>query len=361
MNNCADYFELISAHVDGELSQSDKQRLEEHLSMCAGCASILRMLRGISLSVEESCVPAPESLSVSVMQRIRSGDTQRIDSNVKKFKLVNVILTRYLPIAACLVFLLLTVPRLFGSGGIFSKSGSTSAQKADTMPRADGGAADAATGSDNFFENDTIIGSESSAEVSGPLEQAARPITIPAGDASDAAESGAAYEAPATGAVESNEAASDAAAPEDTMAVPELDALQGDSPGGSSPDDDSGIFIDEQEPPSSLLEPGSSDDDASDETVDTDEDSYTNADSRNQESSPGAYFEGIYAIIMITGKMPDTLRQYDPIDSSFGGERYYEIPRDAAEALIGEISSRDDVLINTADESGTYARVYYTP
>ena len=73
------------------------------------------------------------------------------------------------------------------------------------------------------------------------------------------------------------------------------------------------------------------------------------------------YFDGIFAIIMITGEMPAALGIYMPENTADSGDSFYEIPRAAARALIDEISGLDGVLINIADEAGTKAWVYYTP
>ena len=110
MNNCEEFLEMISAYVDSELSASDKQRLEDHLIDCENCSAILSFYREISTSIEESSVPAPETLRTSVMERIQGDGTSGTDARKRRQKLVRTALTRYIPIAACLAIALLILP-----------------------------------------------------------------------------------------------------------------------------------------------------------------------------------------------------------------------------------------------------------
>ena len=84
-------------------------------------------------------------------------------------------------------------------------------------------------------------------------------------------------------------------------------------------------------------------------------------DAEDEADADDAYFEGIYAIIMISGRLPDILNAYRPEATAHSGAASFEIPRAAAQALIDEISGADGVAINFFDERGTYALVYYTP
>ena len=127
MSNCVEYPEMISAYIDGELSDADKLRLEAHLIDCEHCSSLLEIYRGISSAINDSLEPAPQSLSEGVMQRIAGVDAAQIASNTKKFKIVGMLMTKVLPAAACLAFLLLTVPRLFGISKQLSASQNDSA------------------------------------------------------------------------------------------------------------------------------------------------------------------------------------------------------------------------------------------
>ena len=42
--NCDEMVELISAHIDGELSPAEQQVLEQHLNQCPQCSSLQQRL-----------------------------------------------------------------------------------------------------------------------------------------------------------------------------------------------------------------------------------------------------------------------------------------------------------------------------
>lgn len=118
MKHCNEYAQL-SAYADGELCQDGKRLVEEHTSECDSCAALLEINREISASVSRSSVPVPEALRLGVMNSIKAGRavggtaslTENTGANSEKSKKKHgwkgLILTRYAPIAACLVVMLL--------------------------------------------------------------------------------------------------------------------------------------------------------------------------------------------------------------------------------------------------------------
>jgi len=110
MNICHDNLEIISAYVDGELPENEKQLLEEHLAACEACSAVLEFYREISIAAEESAVTPPSSLVSSVMDKIRSDDTVSGTTSVKRPISLRLVLTRYAPVAACLAVILLALP-----------------------------------------------------------------------------------------------------------------------------------------------------------------------------------------------------------------------------------------------------------
>jgi len=185
VDNCNEYMELISAYADGELPEPDKQKVEEHLLACPDCSSILQAYREISLAVEESCVPAPEALCAGVMERVKSDSTTQIAKNMKKFKTVNIILTRYIPLAACLVFLLLTVPRLIGIGRYNSSTNSGGAELSSYdsgMQSAPSGAPELGGGAfaENAMDEDSgVYAEEANRASAGAAPEAPAPAAAP--------------------------------------------------------------------------------------------------------------------------------------------------------------------------------------
>jgi len=105
--NCIGLADLLCAYADGELTDSNKHLVEDHLAICENCSAILKVYREISDSVSDTNAPAPEALRIGVMNRIQSEDTPRATNTNKLRRRYQIILTRYAPIAACLVVMLL--------------------------------------------------------------------------------------------------------------------------------------------------------------------------------------------------------------------------------------------------------------
>jgi len=103
VKNCQGIADFLCAYADGELPEANKQIVEDHLSICDNCSSILEIYREISVSVSETNVSAPEALRIGVMNRIQSENIPREFDNNKQRKQYKYILTRFAPIAACLV------------------------------------------------------------------------------------------------------------------------------------------------------------------------------------------------------------------------------------------------------------------
>lgn len=70
--NCDKYLELLSARLDGELTESEERELEAHLESCPACRAAgaqLAALRSAFSELEE--LPAPEEFTRDVMDRVR--------------------------------------------------------------------------------------------------------------------------------------------------------------------------------------------------------------------------------------------------------------------------------------------------
>jgi hypothetical protein len=107
MKNCESYIELLSVFADGELvDENDKKSLEAHLLSCDECSALLKLYSEITLTTAETKVDVPDALCIGVMNTIKNEELYKPNTKKTKTK-VNMILTRYLPIAACLVVLVL--------------------------------------------------------------------------------------------------------------------------------------------------------------------------------------------------------------------------------------------------------------
>ena len=323
MDNCTEYQELISAYADGELSGHDKMRVEAHLRLCAHCSSALETYRVISAAVNESCAPAPDSLRAGVMEQLASADTPRTAADMKNYKLVKTILTRYAPVAACLALLLLTVPRFFGSGGPFNEP--------------------------NF---------DAAPMMSAPMPVAApaAPAPMPAGEADYGDSFDYAVEAEFEISVMDDGWSSSADMPP-ASSVPEESATPTEPPdrpdqsvmaGGGADYNESanGNRTPPAEPAASPADPA---------------DAGAGAGYPAAEVETGGYLSGVYAIIEIIGELPEFLKEYGEEFAAHAGDMPFEMPRAEAEALIREIDGNEGVKVEIADENGAYVWIYYTP
>lgn len=70
--NCGNYLELLSARMDGALSESEERELEAHLETCPACRAAAAQLAALQSSFAElEDVPAPEDFTRNVMDRVR--------------------------------------------------------------------------------------------------------------------------------------------------------------------------------------------------------------------------------------------------------------------------------------------------
>ena len=319
MNNCTEYLALISAYVDGELSESDELLLSGHLDKCAYCSSALKAYRGISTTICEECVPAPPSLCPNVMEKIANVDTDKVAANLKTYNTVNKVMTRYLPMAACLAFLILTAVLLPGIIGNRNKS-ANDYEVSMQMAVPDRGNEEADMESESATDFDTAPRESNFAQGAGGYS----PMS-PNADPADISE---------------------------------------DHDGYNSNKSDDRTFTQPMPDESMQNEPAPGEPLSNDESADIPGDDFAPIEN---DAPPSSYeieeeYIGLYAIIIVSGEMPEILKKYDPVYPAVGGQMHYEIPRDAAEILIEEIKGQGGASIEYYDiESGAYALVYYTP
>ena len=86
MGPCDEILELISAALDGALSDGEQTALDEHLSHCPACAALFAELTGIrdaAGALEE--VSAPDGFAERVMERIAAEPAQERPDSVTPF------------------------------------------------------------------------------------------------------------------------------------------------------------------------------------------------------------------------------------------------------------------------------------
>ena len=69
--NCEQMTLLMSAWLDGELSEAEEKQMKEHLEQCAECRALMEQLQALHTSFSDlEEIPAPEGFADSVMERI---------------------------------------------------------------------------------------------------------------------------------------------------------------------------------------------------------------------------------------------------------------------------------------------------
>jgi len=101
--NCIGIAELLCAYSDGELEDSKRHIVEDHLLICDNCSAILKVYGEISTAIDDTNVEAPEALRLGVMNRVKSEETHFKIEESKERKNYRFALTRFAPIAACLL------------------------------------------------------------------------------------------------------------------------------------------------------------------------------------------------------------------------------------------------------------------
>jgi len=70
--------ELIPAYLDGDLTGEEKQRLEEHLAVCAQCGDELTALEEVGLLLSEAPLFSPQpGFTARVMARLAQREARR--------------------------------------------------------------------------------------------------------------------------------------------------------------------------------------------------------------------------------------------------------------------------------------------
>ncbi len=71
--NCEQMTALLSAYVDGELTEQEEMQVQEHLAQCADCRALLEQLQALHTSFSDlEEIPAPEGFAQGVMSRIKA-------------------------------------------------------------------------------------------------------------------------------------------------------------------------------------------------------------------------------------------------------------------------------------------------
>ena len=72
LNSCEHYLELMSAFMDGELDETHREELSEHINTCDDCFNASLAYKSINEAISDGEVSPPEDLCALVMEGIRS-------------------------------------------------------------------------------------------------------------------------------------------------------------------------------------------------------------------------------------------------------------------------------------------------
>ncbi|MCL2153891.1 MAG: zf-HC2 domain-containing protein [Oscillospiraceae bacterium] len=372
MNSCVEFSELISAYTDGELSDFDRHRVDDHLKVCESCSALIELYREISISVNESCVSAPESLLTGVMEKVATCDNDSTIIIPPKRKPTRIILLRYIPVAACLAIMLLTLPWVmntlrrpaFNSMAPSAESGESQLLGIDKQFafRDNADMEDAVTAYGDISGG--ITGSSSAPEA----DQAEEMLPAPEMSPQSPTQPPYATIAPSLRDFGSNSKASEDANkypsgnPNDDDAADIGDAGDFESTPMEIPPPSPSILIEQNETPETVsgyeantpLPPDSLNDAVVDEAE-------TDMTSLDTPSLPDILYDA-YAIITITGKLPRLLEAYEPMPAEAwsGWKTYYMIPQAAMKDLIKEAESISEVSIEYNNMEGEYSVVLHS-
>jgi len=137
VENCEYFEELISAAVDGELTDREEDALHAHLEMCESCRAYYEALRAISAAAQEDLTPPPVDFTARVMARVRAGSKKKKQGKLLRFPV------RSLALAAAAAIVLWAGFRV---APVFAPKGGTGASTpmmaASQVERAAGAASD---------------------------------------------------------------------------------------------------------------------------------------------------------------------------------------------------------------------------
>ena len=301
MKNCVGVADFLCAYADNELPESHRQIVEDHISICENCSAILDIYREISVSVSETNVPVPEALRVGVMNRIQNERIpQEIDNNRQR-RQYKYILTRFAPIAACLV-VGLVVWQFWGTLWGTNNEGMRIQSNAPPAPAA------------------------------APAPEAAMPAPAAPADAAPEAMWDS-LEAPAAEAEVQMDAASAYG-----LDIDDDESESVPAPGGRVP------------------QTGGS--------ADWLQQLYDNIDGFGPlDSADERLFRDAYAVIALTGDLPVILAEYEPSPDwqygRFGWEMLYVIPIPKVADLLEEVDGHEylEVVFNNTNNAGNFALV----
>jgi anti-sigma factor RsiW len=105
--DCGEYLRQISKHIDGELSEEDRKRVETHMSECSECSAFFQRMTSVNNAI--SSAPLAYNRR-ALIQKVKDRLDQRTAPDKQRLSLWEA-----LPIYALLLILALGLGNLAGS------------------------------------------------------------------------------------------------------------------------------------------------------------------------------------------------------------------------------------------------------
>ena len=88
--NCDTALELLSAMLDGELTDTEAERLQSHLAACESCRAVYDELVMIDAAVRDDQAEPPDALRENVMTAIRAEQRQKTTRKTRSWLLLGI-------------------------------------------------------------------------------------------------------------------------------------------------------------------------------------------------------------------------------------------------------------------------------
>lgn len=135
MLSCEQTVELISAALDGQLSETDQNKLEQHLDQCPACSALFEDLQNLRpILAHPDHIAAPDDLTQRIMDRIAADPVQEHADKVIPFPSGRRIYhswKKWAVSAAAIAIVVLGAVTIPGQLGMYGNAPASNAARAD--------------------------------------------------------------------------------------------------------------------------------------------------------------------------------------------------------------------------------------
>lgn len=114
--NCDTALEMMSAMLDGELTQEESEQLQAHLAACESCRAVYAELAAIDSAVAADQAEPPEALHDAVMAAICTGQNRKKTGKIRTWLVIGIAAAAALTLAVLSGFGILPLPGMDEEG-----------------------------------------------------------------------------------------------------------------------------------------------------------------------------------------------------------------------------------------------------